>query len=126
MLKKKENREFYLLVEGSTERWYFEHIKALVSGSPSAKCKISYKFAIKENPESLVKNANIFVGKVFQIFDYEGNDKDGAFERTLESVKKAKKLKGKNSIDYKIGYSNLSFDLWIILHKKKTYESSYV
>ncbi len=29
----KENRKFYLSVEGETEKWYFEHLKTLVDNS---------------------------------------------------------------------------------------------
>jgi len=57
--------------------------------------------------------------RTFHIFDYEGNGKDrvAAFEKILKRIKDAKKLKSK--IKYEIGYSNQSFDLWIIMHKEK-------
>ncbi len=36
--------------------------------------------------------------------------------KTMDNMKRAKEL-GKQ-INYKFGYSNLTFDLWIILHKE--------
>lgn len=43
------------------------------------------------------------------------------FNETMDNMKKAREL-GKQII-YKFGYSNLTFDLWIILHKVDCYSS---
>ncbi|MDR0820675.1 MAG: RloB family protein [Endomicrobium sp.] len=118
-MKRKENRKFYLSVEGETEKWYFEHLKTLINKSEYGGYKISYNLEIEKNPVSFVKSVNILSDKAFHIFDYESNNKEhvAVFNNTLQKIKEAEKLR--SEIKYKIGYSNQSFDLWIIMHKKK-------
>ncbi len=54
--------------------------------------------------------------EVYHFFDYESDEPIHVqgFQDTLANMKKAEKL-GKQ-IKYKSGYSNFTFDLWIILH----------
>jgi hypothetical protein len=121
-MEMKENRKFDLSVEGETEKWYFEHLRTLINNIAhfSFRYTISYNLKVEKNPVSFVKSVNILDGsRAFHIFDYEGNGKDrvAAFDNTLKLIKKAEKLKSK--IKYEIGSTNQSFDLWIIMHKKK-------
>ena len=53
----------------------------------------------------------------FHICDYESNSKEHRkiFQGVLEEIKDIKKI-NKNLI-YKLGYSNYSFELWIVNHK---------
>jgi hypothetical protein len=55
--------------------------------------------------------------EITHIIDIEGKEtKDIVkFEKSLDYMKKAEKL-GKK-IKYKLAYSNISFELWILLHK---------
>lgn len=54
---------------------------------------------------------------IYHISDYESDDQIHMkeFKETMDNMKKAKEL-GKQ-ISYKFGYTNLTFDLWIVLHK---------
>lgn len=54
---------------------------------------------------------------VTHVFDYASDDEIHAkqFKETLDLLKETSKL-GKQ-IKYNLGYSNFTFELWIILHK---------
>ena len=54
---------------------------------------------------------------VTHVFDYESSEPEHQklFLRTLDQMKEVSKLR--KSIKYHIGYSNLIFELWMILHK---------
>ena len=78
------------------------------------------KFDIKINKSIISRAKSIsapYKVKVFHICDYESNEEVHAeqFNKILKELKDVKKI-NKNLI-YKLGYSNFSFDLWIILHK---------
>lgn len=55
--------------------------------------------------------------EITHLFDYESSDDIHVqqFSTTLQRMKKAQGI-GKN-IQYKLGYSNFTFELWIVLHK---------
>lgn len=66
---------------------------------------------------------------IVHIFDFEEQQNETAFQDTLRVMKEASKLK--RNVKYKLGYSNYTFELWIILHKKcvmgsKSYRSHYL
>jgi hypothetical protein len=121
MINRKSNKQFYLSVEGETEKWYFQHLQALINKSDNTKYLIALDIKINKNPKSFIKaHANIFPIKAFHIFDYESNDPVHtiSFKETLKLLKEAKVLKGRKLANYyKAGYSNYCFDLWIVLHK---------
>ena len=55
--------------------------------------------------------------EIIYVFDYESNDEAHTvqFMKTLDSLKGTSKL-GKQ-IKYQPGYSNFTFELWMVLHK---------
>ena len=117
---KKVCNKYYLSVEGETEKWYFEHLQMLINN----KEELSYtvKFDIKINKSIISRAKSIsapYKVKVFHICDYESNEEvhTEQFNKILKELKDVKKI-NKNLV-YKLGYSNFSFELWIILHKIK-------
>ena len=124
MAVRKEKREYYFSVEGQTEQWYLERLQALMNEELSKKdAPFTVKFQVKveKNPLSYIKRVNIRPDMtITHLCDYEKPDFTGTTNRQkqLEKIvflmREAKKLK---RINYKLGYSNLSFDLWLILHK---------
>lgn len=115
---KKVCNKYYLSVEGETEKWYFEHLQMLINN----KEELSYtvKFDIKINKSIISRAKSIsapYKVKVFHICDYESNEEvhTEQFNKILKELKNVKKI-NKNLV-YKLGYSNFSFELWIILHK---------
>ena len=109
---------YYFSVEGKTEKWYLEWLEAQINANKNASCLVKFNTRVEKDPVSFVKN--LVVQKkttVWHLSDIEGAGEEQLLtvQNTLSRMKAAKNL-GK-SVTYKWGYSNLSFDLWMILHK---------
>lgn len=115
---RKENRTYYFSVEGETEQWYLEWLQRIINAEPNAKYTVKLDSKIQKDPLSRVKRMTI-VGKteITHIFDYESDEEIHVkqFKTALERMKDAQNT-GKN-IKYHLGYSNFTFELWMILHK---------
>lgn len=115
---RKENRTYYFSVEGETEQWYLEWLQRMINAEPNAKYTVKFDSKIQKDPLSRVKRMTI-VGKteITHIFDYESEEEIHAkqFKTVLERMKNAQNT-GKD-IKYHLGYSNFTFELWIILHR---------
>lgn len=84
----KSTKKYYFTVEGETEQWYLKWLQDRINET-----------------------------EVWHLSDYESDDPihTKQFTETMDNMKAAKEV-GKQ-ITYKFGYTNLTFDLWIILHK---------
>lgn len=115
MAKKKEKQTYYFSVEGETEEWYLDHLnflisKKLVELSADFDLKLEHK---KASPLKYMKSCNLLTARtVYHVFDHEGDDSH--FESILKEMRDASKQK---KIVYRLAYTNISFELWIILHK---------
>lgn len=110
---------YYFSVEGETEQWYLEWLKEQINALDESNFKVNFKIEVQKDPVSFIKK--IVVQKkttIWHLSDIEGNSDEQiqTVHNTLGRLKEAKGL-GK-SIIYKWGYSNLSFDLWMVLHKQ--------
>ena len=115
---RKQTMTYYFSVEGKTEKWYLEWLEAQINANKNASCLVKFNTRVEKDPVSFVKN--LVVQKkttVWHLSDIEGPGEEQLLtvQNTLSRMKAAKNL-GK-SVTYKWGYSNLSFDLWMILHK---------
>ena len=118
---RKQNLTYYFSVEGETEYWYLKWLEGQIKASGTAKHTITIKPEVAEDPVSYVKKLVIQrKTTIWHLSDIEGSTPGNiqAVQNTLSRLKAAKSL-GK-SIDYKYGYSNLSFDLYSIASR---YES---
>lgn len=118
-MKKKTCKLYYFSVEGETEKWYLEHLQKLINNTEEIPFKIKLDIEINKSITSRMKNI-VTVSKntkAFHLCDYESNQEIHVkqFEKVLEELKNSKKINP--NINYKLGYSNFTFDLWIILHK---------
>lgn len=118
MPKRLEKSTYSLTVEGQCEKLYFEHLKNLINNCPTKKkhCVFKPEIKVKTSPFSHAKSFSSLRIHFFHIQDIEDhNDKfqREKFEDLLRDIKQAKQL-----VDYKLGYSNLTFELWMCLHKK--------
>lgn len=117
MQEEKRSLKYFFSTEGDTERWYLENLANLINDSSDAACKVS--FIIKcATPKSFIKRTPILTKtKVFHLFDVESTEPEyeNRFTATLDNMRKAEEL-GK-SVEYCPAYSNLTFELWMILHK---------
>lgn len=96
-----KKREFRCYFEGEQEKKYFDHlVKKVREIDPS----ISLKFK-KVNKLKVLDESSTDVPKI-AVFDYDSNKEE--FEKRVKMCKKTRIL-----------YSNLNFDLWLLLHKKQ-------
>lgn len=117
MSKRKETRRYVFSVEGDTEKWYLDWLCRQINANEKARYNVLITAAIQKNPLKFVKNltANT-TPEVIHLCDVEGETPDDlkGFQTVLDRLKEAKAAK---KICYDLGYSNLSFELWIVLHK---------
>lgn len=122
MRKMKESRTFYLSVEGENcEVLYFEHLQKLINNCPD--CRYKVKFIIKPQlgPKSMVKryghkpDDKDRSGKIIPYFhiqdveDYYSETHNKKFRKLLSELKDV-------DHSYELGYSNYTFELWMLLH----------
>ncbi|KAI4448555.1 hypothetical protein C823_003076 [Eubacterium plexicaudatum ASF492] len=117
MAKRKPTNKYYFSVEGETEQWYLKWLQDLINNMEQSVCKVSIDCPVKKNPLKHAKSLTVTKKiEVYHFFDYESDDPVHVqgFQTVMDNMKKAEQL-GKQ-IKYKSGYSNFTFDLWIILH----------
>ena len=118
MLQRRTSNQYYFLVEGECEERYLRWLQSLIMQDPNRITNVS--FTIKKNMSmvSMVKNLSLMEKtSIVQVVDYEGNQSNErqTFLNVLEDMYRARRLK---QADCRLGYSNLTFELWILLHKR--------
>lgn len=117
MIRRKSTKKYYFSVEGETEQWYLKWLQELINNTEESAYKVSIDCPVKKNPLKHAKSLTITKEiEVYHFFDYESDEPihTQGFQDAMDNMKKAEQL-GKQ-IKYKSGYSNFTFDLWIILH----------
>lgn len=117
MIKRKPTNKYYFSVEGETEHWYLKWLQDLINNTEESVCTVSIDCPVKKNPLKHAKSLTVTKKiEIYHFFDYESDEPvhTQSFQDTMNNMKKAEQL-GKQ-IKYKSGYSNFTFDLWIILH----------
>ena len=121
---KKELRTFYMSVEGiNCETLYFTHIAKLIneSGSNRYNLKVNPKVA---SPMAYAKrmsgktsdkkgSRNLPYIHIQDIEDYYSDYHRRKFFGIIDEMRKAEKEFG---MTYQLGYSNYTFELWMLLH----------
>ncbi len=118
-MRRKETLKTYFSVEGETEKWYFEWLQQEINKQDTRNFNVKFDIKTQKNPVARVKGLTVYDKiTIIHILDEESTalSHQTAFKRTLGFMKKAKELK--NGIRYELGYSNFSFELWMILHKR--------
>ncbi len=113
-----ETKKYVLTVEGETEQWYFLWLRDQINQIESRKYNASIIPKVQQSPRRFYKGTNSKVTpEAIHICDIESTDKShiDKFEGVLKEMAEAKKQK---NIKYQLGYSNFTFELWIILHKR--------
>ena len=116
---RKQTLTYFFSVEGETEKWYLDWLENQINAAPEAKYKVKIKAEVQKDPVSYSKKLTIHEKTtVWHLTDIEGTTPEHvqAIEATLSRLKDVRLLR--KTITYKWGYSNLSFDLWMILHKR--------
>lgn len=119
MANRKMNARYYFTVEGETEKWYLEWLRDAINADPRSKVKVVCSPKVQKNPVKWAKaKTNLDKSaKVFHVFDFEDEEPIHvkASKDTLANMKKAGSLG--RGFRYVSAYSNLTFELWMVLHK---------
>ena len=118
MANMKPSKTFFFTVEGETEKWYLEWLQKQINECEEATYRAVFDCQIQKNPLKRAKSLTVTTKTVlYHLSDYESNELIHVrnFKSTMDNLKAASKL-GKE-IKCQFGYTNLTFDLWIILHK---------
>lgn len=97
-------------------------LRDIINNLDQSAYKVAIDCKIEKDPLRWAKKTKITSAtEVWHISDYESNDEFHVqqFKNTIDKLKEAEKI-GKE-IKYKFGYSNYTFDLWIILHMDNCY-----
>lgn len=120
MALRKETKQYWFTVEGETEKWYLEWLQETINDIPEALYKISIKSKVLQSPGKYAKTVNpLSTPVVTHWCDYESNDEVhvNKFEDILKQLRDSTGSEGKN-FKYDLGYSNYTFELWMVLHKE--------
>ena len=115
MANRKMNARYYFTVEGETEKWYLEWLRDAINADPRSKVKVVCSPKVQKNPVKWAKaKTNLDKSaKVFHVFDFE--DEEPIHVKAFKDTKKAGSLG--RGFRYVSAYSNLTFELWMVLHK---------
>ena len=122
MAYRKTVKKYYFSVEGETEQWYLFWLRDLINSTAEAAYKVAIDCKIEKNPLKRAKGlVTTTKTEIYHLSDYESDEAIHVkqFIETMDRMKEATKL-GKQ-ISYKFGYSNFTFDLWIVLHRLDCY-----
>lgn len=104
-------------MEGETEKWYLTWLQQKINAVEKRKTNVSFKITPHISPLKYVKTiSTLTTPQICHVCDYEGSSAHDLshFERMLKDLHCAKQAK---KVTYILGYSNLTFELWLILHK---------
>lgn len=120
VIERKENKKYVFTVEGETERWYFTWLQDEINSRAESLYNVTIVSKVQQSPIKYAKKVNALSTPVItHICDYESNEQPDVakFENILSELKDANSIKGKK-LKYLLGYSNFTFELWMILHKQ--------
>jgi hypothetical protein len=135
MARLKKTNKYYFTVEGETEQWYLQWLEGRINAEPNAVFRVSFACPIQKNPLKYARSVPILQKtKIVHMTDYESGEPvhTTQFLTALERMKEVRKnARYGRKINYVLGYSNLTFDLWVILHMADcngpfTYRHQYI
>jgi len=117
MNQKLETLRYSFSVEGVTEKLYLDWLESKINEYPDREYNVSISSKVYQSPKKFAKIINrITTPEAIHLCDIEGVEKDQTvkFHGILSEIKDIAKEK---RIKYNVGYSNFTFELWMILHK---------
>lgn len=121
----KQSRKFYISVEGiNCEKMYFEHLAYLINHSTCSKYNLAItprvaspmdfaKRNVQHSKEAQKKGTKFPFIHIQDIEDYYNESFKNRFFALIDEIRQAEKEFG---ITYMLGYSNYSFEIWMLLH----------
>jgi len=123
MGERKETLKKVFTVEGNTEKLYLKWLEGCINNCSDSFYKVSFKVDVEQNPSKYVKKvSHITAPEVTHLCDIESEESEyiNRFNEVISQVATANRS-GKH-IKYDLKYSNLTFELWMILHKIDCYQ----
>ncbi len=121
MKKRKSTNNYYFSVEGENEKQYFVWLQQTINSENKRTCNVSFDIKVKKDPYSYVKSLKVLTAQtIFHITDIEGKSAHdiNVFKKELDAMDEVKKRESNRVKDYLLGYSNLTFELWMVLQKQ--------
>lgn len=118
MSEKLETKKFIFTVEGETEQWYLYWLRDQINKCENRSFNAAIDVKVQKSPKKFYKTVNAkTTPEVYHICDVESNkpEHQKKFQNILSEMKEARMQK---NIKYRLGYSNFTFELWMILHKQ--------
>ena len=115
---RRETEKYYFSVEGETEKWYLEWLQRKINDDARASCNVKFDCKVETNPLKRAKGLSVITEtEIAHLMDRESEEEVHVerFERALARMKEAARLK---TVKYVLGYSNFTFELWIVLHRR--------
>ncbi len=118
MSERLERLKYAFTVEGETEQWYLLWLRDQINQYEGRKYNVAFDVKVQQSPRKYYKGINAkTTPEVTHICDVESNNPIHVekFQNILSEMAEAKSQK---KIKYALGYSNFTFELWMILHKR--------
>ena len=122
MAPRKITKAYYFSVEGNTERLYLERLQLKINNDSTSKFRVSFIVKVG-SPQDFCKAIPMISATdeytITHIFDRESSvtGQEGEKKRFKATIDRVKQMGKKGTRKYLIGYSNITFELWLILHK---------
>lgn len=124
-MSRKESRQFSISVEGiNCEKMYFEHLAKLINSSDRSTYNLKVDPRKMSPLEYAKRNAHKPVEKkkgnkkipYIHVQDIEDYYDDFQREKFFEMIDDMREAEKQFNINYALGYSNYTFELWMLLH----------
>lgn len=118
MSERRYTQKYTITVEGETEKWYFDWLEKQINACETRTNDVSIDAKVQQSPKKFYKGANAkTTPKVTHICDVESTEPihTAKLQNILSEMKEARVQK---KIAYDLGYSNFTFELWMVLHKQ--------
>ncbi|WP_288887392.1 RloB domain-containing protein [uncultured Eubacterium sp.] len=124
-MERLETKKFVFTVEGQTEQWYLFWLQDQINSYDNRTYNLSVNVKVQRHPRKFYKTVNVKnTPYIYHVCDIESSEL-GDIEKFKNILAEMKEAKTQKKIAYKLGYSNLTFELWIILHKQNCNNSYY-
>jgi hypothetical protein len=111
------NKIILIVCEGQTEKCYFESFPVLGLRIKAINLEGQSKLKLVEMTSSIIGNTTEEFDEVWCVFDMDVKSGEVEYSEFDNAINKALKF------EYKVAYSNDSFELWFYLHYNKTFAS---
>ncbi len=109
--------KYTIAAEGKTEKWYLEWLNNIINDnnkSTEFRCLISVPYTGRCPHLARLKIRNLTDENYCFLADREHISAEVEFRQLLRELKPSE---GEREIEFELGYCNMSFELWLLLHK---------